>query len=56
MKSYEVELKRTSYITITVEAKDMEEAEKAAWQEVESGYNEDYANWEVNSITREVTK
>jgi hypothetical protein len=50
MKTFEVELKRTSFITITVEAKDMEEAEFIAWQEIESGYNEGYANWEIESI------
>ena len=55
MKTYEVELKRTSFVTITVEAKDMEEAEFIAWQEIESGYNEGYADWGVESI-EEITK
>jgi hypothetical protein len=50
MKTYEVELKRTSFVTITVEAKDMEEAEFIAWQEIESGYNDKYADWEIESI------
>ena len=50
MKMFEVELKRTSFVTVTVEAKDTEEAEFIAWQEIESGHNEDYANWEIESI------
>ena len=54
MKTFEVELKRTSYVTLVVEAGDTEEAEFIAWQEVEGGHNEDYANWEVESI-EEVT-
>jgi hypothetical protein len=56
MKTYEVELKRTSFVTITVEAKDMEEAEFMAWQQIEQGRGEDgHANWEVESI-EEITK
>jgi hypothetical protein len=55
MKSFEVEQKRTSFITVTVEAKDMEEAEFIAWQDIESGYNEGYADWTVESI-EEITK
>jgi len=50
MKTYEVELKRTSYITLQVEAGSTEEAEVIAWQEIENGYNEGCADWEVESI------
>ena len=50
MKTYEVELKRTSFVTVTVEAKDKKEAEIIAWQEIESGYNAEYADWDVESI------
>jgi len=57
MKTYEVELRRTSYITLTVEAENEEQAEELAWQEIESG---DYgrakdAHWECESI-EEVVK
>jgi hypothetical protein len=51
MKTYEVELKRTSFVTITVEAKDTEEAEFIAWQEIERGYaDKSDGHWEVESI------
>lgn len=49
MKTYEVELKRTSFITITVEAGSTEEAEFLAWQEVPA-HEGKYADWEVESI------
>jgi hypothetical protein len=32
MKTYEVEIKRTGYITYTVEAEDEDAAEAAAWK------------------------
>jgi hypothetical protein len=54
MKTYEVELKRVSFVTITVEAKDTEEAEYAAWTELDN-HNDKYADWEIESI-EEVTK
>jgi len=53
MKNYAVELKRTSYVTIVVEAKTQEEAEDLAWEEIESGESygiSDDADWQVNSI------
>jgi len=53
MKNYAVELKRTSYVTIVVEAKTQEEAEDLAWEELESGESygiSDDADWQVNSI------
>jgi hypothetical protein len=54
MKTYEVELKRTSFVTITVEAKDTEEAEFIAWQEIERGYaDKSDGHWEVESIEEE---
>jgi hypothetical protein len=50
MKTFEVELRRTSYITVTVEAEDAEQAETKAW--VEAGVRGDFgdAYWEVESI------
>jgi hypothetical protein len=53
MKNYAVELKRTSYVTIVVEANTQEEAEDLAWEELESGESygiSDDADWQVNSI------
>jgi hypothetical protein len=51
MKTYEVELRRTSYITITVEAENEDEAETKAWQEIESDRADiNDANWDVESI------
>ncbi len=51
MKTYEVELRRTSYITMTVEAENEDEAEAKAWQEIENGRNDIYdAQWDVESI------
>lgn len=51
MKTFEVELKRTSYVTLHVEAGSTEEAEFIAWQEIERSYADvDDGNWEVESI------
>jgi len=52
MKTYQVELKRTSYVNITVEAESVEEAEQLAWDELQSdgSYGLTYADWEIESI------
>lgn len=50
MKTYEVELRRISYITVTVEAEDEDSAEELAWQEVDTAPNSDDAVWDLNSI------
>lgn len=51
MKTYEVELKRISYITMTVEAESKDEAETKAWQEIENGRTDIYdAQWDVEYI------
>lgn len=53
MKQYAVELSRTVYITIHVEAQDEDEAETLAWREIENGnYNGD-AHWELSDITEQ---
>lgn len=49
-KTYEVELRRTSFITVTVEAETLEEAEALAFQEVAGRGDSAYANWEVESM------
>ena len=52
MKTYQIELKRTSYVNLTVEAESVEEAEELAWDELESdgSYGLNYADWEIESI------
>ena len=51
MKTYDVELKRTSYITLTVEANSEDEAEEKVWQEIESDRADIYdAEWDIESI------
>jgi hypothetical protein len=54
MKTFAVELKRVSFVTITVEAGSTEEAECAAWTELDN-HNDKYADWEIESI-EEITK
>lgn len=51
MKTFDVEFKKVSYITVTVEAESKDEAEEKAWAELEQGRTDIYdANWEVESI------
>ena len=51
MKTFEVELRRTSYIVLRVDATDKEAAEQSAWAALESGYfGGDDASWDVESI------
>lgn len=54
MKHFAVELTRTVYITIHVEAQDKDEAETLAWKQIENGdYNVD-AHWEISDISEEL--
>ena len=53
MKTFEVELKRTSYVVITVEASSEEEAKTKAWKELDANYDHGdilAASWDVESI------
>lgn len=52
MKTYEVELKRTSYFTLTVEADDESDALDKAWAECGDRTDNDNAEavWDVESI------
>ena len=51
MKTFEVELRRTSYITLTVEADSKEEAEAKAWVEIEHDRADiNDAQWDIESI------
>jgi hypothetical protein len=51
-KVFEVELRYTSFTTITVEAETAEAAEAAAWKELETdgSYRSDYGDWQLESI------
>lgn len=49
MRTYEVELQRTSYITVTVEAENEDEAEELAYKQAESEHR-GHANWTTESI------
>ena len=52
MKTYQIELKRTSYVNLTIEAKNIDEAEELAWQELASdgSYGTESADWDIESI------
>ena len=49
MRVYEVELKRTSYLIVTVEAESQDEAEEKAVNDASAAYPGS-ANWETESI------
>jgi hypothetical protein len=51
MKTYSVELRRTSFITLTVEAANQDEAKDAAWTEIESyEYHSANADWDIGFV------
>ena len=51
MKTFEVELKRTSYITLFIEAESKDEAEDEAWRYIEGNTpNSSGASWGIESI------
>lgn len=53
MKQFAVELKRTSYVTVYVEAETKDQAEDLAWREIngdESYGVSDDADWECSSV------
>jgi hypothetical protein len=58
MKTYQIELKRTSYVTLSIEADTQDEAEELAWLELASdgsyGYRD--ADWDIESIEEEPQK
>ena len=54
MKTYEVELRRTSYIVVTVEAENEADAEALAYQESAPFHSKNDASWDIESI-EEVT-
>ena len=48
MKTFEVELQRTSYITVTVEAENEDDAEAKAYERIGDESND--ASWTTESI------
>jgi hypothetical protein len=52
MNTYQVEFKRTSYVTLTIEAENEDEAEGLAWLELASdgSYGDKDAHWDIESI------
>lgn len=53
MKKFEVELRRTSFIIVTVEAENADEAEALAF-DTDAVKQETYASWDIESV-EEVT-
>ena len=53
MKTYQIELKRTSYINLTIEAENEDEAEALAWTQVDQDYYRDDGAWDIESIEEE---
>ena len=56
MNFYTVELKRTSYVTLQIEAATPEEAEEKAWIELQAGESyglTDDADWNLESIEKQ---
>jgi hypothetical protein len=51
MPHYAVELSRTVYITVEVEAQDVDDAETLAWREIENGNYDGDAHWEITDIS-----
>jgi hypothetical protein len=50
MRTYEVELCRTSYITLTVHAETKAQAEEKAWKELENRADGGDAYWNCEGI------
>jgi hypothetical protein len=53
MKTYQIELKRVSFVNLTIEAANEEDAEAQAWKQVEADYYRDDGAWEIESIEPE---
>lgn len=51
-KTYQVELKYTSYVMYEIEANSKEDAENKAWDRLEndSDYRGHYGEWDINLI------
>lgn len=54
MNHYSVEIRRSTYVTIQIDAQDPAEAEELAWEEIENGDYESHGHWEISDISEEV--
>lgn len=54
MNHYAVEIKRTAYVTLQIDARDSTEAEELAWREIENGDYGVAGHWEISDISEEV--
>ncbi len=50
MKTFQIELKRTSYVNIEIEAESQDDAEALAWKQIEQDYYRDDGHWEIETI------
>jgi len=50
MKTFEVEMQRISYVTLTVEADNVDEAEALAYKRMADDYYKEDGNWTTESI------
>jgi hypothetical protein len=51
MKTFEIDVRRTSFITLLVDAENEQEAEKLAWQKIQyDPVNDDHASWDIENI------
>jgi hypothetical protein len=56
MKTYQIELKRVSYVNLTIEAETAEQAEEIAWLELDAHEHRDSdADWGIESIELDAT-
>lgn len=53
--NYHVELKRVSYVNLSIEADSPEQAEELAWEELraDGSYGMKYADWECTGVFEE---
>lgn len=49
-KTYEVDMYRSSWVTLTIEANSEEEAEAKAWKEIEARGDAGDAHWDCDRI------
>jgi|APGre2960657404_1045060.scaffolds.fasta_scaffold25730_2 hypothetical protein len=49
MKTYQIELRRTSFLNLTIDAENQEEAERLAWLQIELEPGS-YGLWSIDSI------
>jgi hypothetical protein len=51
MKTYEIELKRVSFVTLTIEAEDQDAAEALAWEQIQRDYYRDDGDWDIAEVS-----